>query len=115
MKAIAAKAKKAGAIVIADNTFLSPVRMQPLDLGCDISLHSTTKYLNGHSDVVGGAVVTKSEAHLERLEWWANCAGVTGAPFDAFQTLRGLRTLSVRMDAQEANACLLYTSPSPRD
>ena len=104
VKAIAAKAKKAGAIVIADNTFLSPVRMQPLELGCDISLHSTTKYLNGHSDVVGGAVVTKSEAHHERLEWWANCAGVTGAPFDAFQTLRGLRTLSVRMDAQEANA-----------
>jgi len=78
--------------------------MQPLELGCDISLHSTTKYLNGHSDVVGGAIVAKTQAHHERLEWWANCAGVTGAPFDAYQTLRGLRTLPLRMDAQEANA-----------
>jgi len=104
VKAIASAAKAAGAIVVADNTFLSPVRMQPLLLGCDISLHSTTKYLNGHSDVVGGAIVAKSEAHHERLEWWANCAGVTGAPFDAYQTLRGLRTLSIRIDVQEANA-----------
>jgi len=104
VKAIASAAKAAGAIVVADNTFLSPVRMQPLELGCDISLHSTTKYLNGHSDVVGGAIVAKTQAHHERLEWWANCAGVTGAPFDAYQTLRGLRTLPLRMDAQEANA-----------
>jgi len=104
VKAIANTAKAAGAIVVADNTFLSPMRMQPLALGCDISLHSTTKYLNGHSDVVGGAIIAKSAEHHERLEWWANCAGVTGAPFDAYQTLRGLRTLSIRMDAQEANA-----------
>ena len=104
VKAIASAAKAAGAIVVADNTFLSPMRMQPLALGCDISLHSTTKYLNGHSDVVGGAIIAKSAEHHEALEWWANCAGVTGAPFDAYQTLRGLRTLSIRMDAQEANA-----------
>jgi len=104
VKAIATKAKKAGTIVIADNTFLSPTRMQPLELGCDIVLHSTTKYLNGHSDVVGGALISKSKEHHEQLDWWANCAGVTGAPFDAFQTLRGLRTLSLRMDAAETNA-----------
>lgn len=104
VKAIAHAAKAAGAVSVADNTFLSPARMQPLALGCDITLHSTTKYLNGHSDVIGGAVITKSQAHFERLEWWANCAGITGSPFDAYQTLRGLRTLSLRMDAQEANA-----------
>ncbi len=104
VKAIARAAKARGAISVADNTFLSPMRMQPLQLGCDISVHSTTKYLNGHSDVVGGAVITKSETHHERLDWWANCAGVTAAPFDAYQTLRGLRTLSLRMDRQEANA-----------
>ncbi|MEP1229284.1 MAG: cystathionine gamma-synthase [Litorimonas sp.] len=104
VRAIAAAAKAAGAIVVADNTFLSPMRMQPLSLGCDISVHSTTKYLNGHSDVVGGAIISKTQSHYETLDWWANCAGVTGAPFDAYQTLRGLRTLSLRIDVQEANA-----------
>ncbi len=101
---IAKAAKAVGAIIVADNTFLSPVRMQPLSLGCDISVHSTTKYLNGHSDVVGGAIICKAQTHHETLDWWANCAGVTGAPFDAYQTLRGLRTLSLRMDTQETNA-----------
>ena len=113
---IAKAAKAAGAIIIADNTFLSPLRMQPLSLGCDIAVHSTTKYLNGHSDVVGGAVICKSQAHYQSLDWWANCAGVTASPFDAFQTLRGLRTLSLRLDAQEANALaiaqFLSTHPS---
>ena len=104
IKAIAAAGKIAGAIIVADNTFLSPVRQKPLELGCDIVLHSTTKYLNGHSDVVGGAVIAKSDAHGETLGWWANCAGVTGSPFDSWQTLRGLRTLSARMDVQERNA-----------
>ncbi|RKQ69314.1 cystathionine gamma-synthase [Litorimonas taeanensis] len=101
---IAKLSKACGAIVVADNTFLSPVRQQPLSLGCDIVVHSTTKYLNGHSDVVGGAVIAKSAEHGETLAWWANCAGVTGSPFDAWQTLRGLRTLSARMDIQESNA-----------
>ena len=104
VKKIAKLSKAFGAIVVADNTFLSPVRQKPLDLGCDIVVHSTTKYLNGHSDVVGGAVISKSEEHGETLAWWANCAGVTGSPFDAWQTLRGLRTLSARMNIQEANA-----------
>lgn len=101
---IAKLSKACGAIVVADNTFLSPVRQQPLALGCDIVVHSTTKYLNGHSDVVGGAVIAKSEEHGEKLTWWANCAGITGSPFDSWQTLRGLRTLSARMDIQESNA-----------
>lgn len=101
---IAKLSKACGAIVVVDNTFLSPVRQQPLALGCDIVVHSTTKYLNGHSDVVGGAVISKTEQHGETLEWWANCSGVTGSPFDSWQTLRGLRTLSARMDIQERNA-----------
>lgn len=101
---IAKLSKAFGAIVVADNTFLSPVRQQPLALGCDLVVHSTTKYLNGHSDVVGGAVIANTKEHGEQLDWWANCAGITGSPFDSWQTLRGLRTLSARMDIQERNA-----------
>lgn len=102
--AISKAAKAVGAIVMVDNTFLSPARQNPIALGADIVVHSTTKYLNGHSDIVGGAVVAKTPEHLERLEWWANCIGVTGAAFDSYQTLRGLRTLALRMDAAESNA-----------
>jgi len=101
---IAKLSKAFGAIVVADNTFLSPARQTPLALGCDIVVHSTTKYLNGHSDVVGGAVIAKTKEHGERLDWWANCTGISGSPFDSWQTLRGLRTLSARMDIQERNA-----------
>jgi len=90
--------------VIVDNTFLSPVRQNPINLGADMVVHSTTKYLNGHSDVVGGCLVTKSEEDGETMAWWANCSGVTGAPFDAFMTLRGMRTLHARMDIQESSA-----------
>ena len=97
-------AHAAGALVVADNTFLSPLWQQPLALGCDLVVHSTTKYLNGHSDVVGGAVVAgSSELHAE-LGWWANCLGLTGAPFDSYQTLRGLRTLHARLALHAANA-----------
>ena len=78
-----------------DNTFLSPALQQPIALGADIVVHSTTKYLNGHSDVVGGAVVARDAALADELAWWANCLGVTGAPFDSYLTLRGLRTLHV--------------------
>ena len=97
-------AKQAGAITCVDNTFLTPLRQCPLDLGADLAVQSTTKYLNGHSDVVGGVVVAKSGEHAERLAWWANAAGLTGSPFDAYQTLRGLRTLALRVDAAERNA-----------
>jgi cystathionine gamma-synthase len=102
--AVAGAAHAAGALVVADNTFLSPVWQQPLALGADVVLHSTTKYINGHSDVVGGAVVAASKELHERLAWWANCIGVTGAPFDSYLTLRGLRTLHARMRAHGENA-----------
>jgi cystathionine gamma-synthase len=102
-----ALAGAAGALVAVDNTFLSPVWQQPLALGADLVVHSTTKYLNGHSDVVGGAVVAKTEALHEELGWWANCLGITGAPFDSFLTLRGLRTLHARLAIHAANAAAL--------
>ncbi|MEJ2385039.1 MAG: cystathionine gamma-synthase [Xanthomonadales bacterium] len=104
IEAIAAAAHEAGALVVADNTFLSPAGQNPLALGADVVMHSTTKYINGHSDVVGGVVVAREPALLEELAWWANCLGLTGSPFDSFQTLRGLRTLGVRYQRQSANA-----------
>jgi len=94
----------AGATVAVDNTFLSPVLQRPIELGADLVVHSTTKYLNGHSDVVGGAVVTADASLGEELAWWANCLGITGAPFDSFLTLRGLRTLHARLDVHCRNA-----------
>jgi len=94
----------AGALVVVDNTFLSPVWQQPFTLGADLVVHSTTKYLNGHSDVVGGAVVARSKEMHEQLVWWANCLGITGAPFDSYLTLRGLRTLHARMEHHGRNA-----------
>jgi cystathionine gamma-synthase len=102
--AVAALGHAAGALVVVDNTFLSPAWQQPLTLGADLAVHSTTKYLNGHSDVVGGAVVAREPALHEQLVWWANCLGVTGAPFDSFLTLRGLRTLHARLDHHGRNA-----------
>lgn len=104
VRALCEGARRIGALSVVDNTFLSPLRQQPLALGADMSLQSTTKYLNGHSDVVGGVVVAKTEELHERLTWWANAAGLTGSPFDAYQTLRGLRTLALRVDAAESNA-----------
>jgi cystathionine gamma-synthase len=99
--------RAAGALTVVDNTFLSPAWQQPITLGADLVLHSTTKYLNGHSDVVGGAVVARDKALHEQLIWWANCLGVTGAPFDSFMTLRGLRTLHARLDHHGKNAMAL--------
>lgn len=95
---------RAGALVVADNTFLSPALQRPLTLGADLVVHSTTKYLNGHSDVVGGAVIARDPARVEQLTWWANCLGLTGAPFDSYLTLRGVRTLHARMKIHETNA-----------
>ncbi|MGO9004685.1 MAG: cystathionine gamma-synthase [Beijerinckiaceae bacterium] len=104
IRAIAARAKAAGAKVAVDNTFLSPALQQPLALGADFVIHSTTKYLNGHSDVVGGAVVAADKVDGDALSAWANITGVTGAPFDAYLTLRGLRTLFPRIERQQATA-----------
>ena len=87
-----------------DNTFATPVLQQPLALGADLVVHSTTKYINGHSDVVGGAVIARDRALHEELAWWANCLGITGSPFDAYLTLRGLRTLHPRMRQHAENA-----------
>ena len=104
VRGVARAAHEAGALVVADNTFLSPVWQRPLELGADVVVHSTTKYLNGHSDVVGGCVVAATAELHERLAWWANCIGVTGAPFDSYLTLRGIRTLHARMRAHGENA-----------
>lgn len=104
---MAVAAKAVGALLAVDNTFLSPALQQPISLGADLVIHSTTKYLNGHSDVVGGAVVSATPELAERLDWWANCLGITGAPFDAYLTLRGVRTLHARMQQHEKNAGIL--------
>lgn len=104
IRKVAEKAHSVGAWLLADNTFLSPVWQQPLALGADFVLHSTTKYLNGHSDVVGGAIVSATSELHERMVWWANCIGVTGAPFDSFMTLRGIRTLHARLKIHGDNA-----------
>ena len=102
--AAATLAHQAGALVAVDNTFMSPVWQQPLRLGADLVVHSTTKYINGHSDVVGGAVVAKTRELHDRLAEWANCLGLTGAPFDSYLTLRGLRTLHARLAVHGRNA-----------
>lgn len=107
IEALSVAAKACGALLAVDNTFLSPVLQQPISLGADIVIHSTTKYLNGHSDVVGGAVVAATDELAEKLAWWANCLGITGAPFDSYLTLRGIRTLHTRMKQHEQNANVL--------
>lgn len=100
-------ATSSGAAVLVDNTFSTPIHQQPLALGADLVLHSTTKYINGHSDVVGGSVTAADEAvHLE-LRHWANVLGLTGSPFDAYLTLRGLRSLDARLRVHEENALRL--------
>ncbi len=104
---IAELARRSGALLAVDNTFLSPALQQPLGLGADLVVHSTTKYLNGHSDVVGGTVVAATADLAEELTWWANCLGITGAPFDSYLTLRGVRTLFARMRQHEESANLI--------
>lgn len=101
---VAEAAHRVGARVVVDNTFLSPALQNPIALGADIVVHSTTKYINGHSDVVGGAVVAADGATHDALTWWANTLGLTGSPFDSFLTLRGLRTLDARLRAHQENA-----------
>ena len=97
-------AHRAGALALVDNTFLSPALQQPIRLGADLVLHSTTKYINGHSDVVGGAVIAANAELHQELTWWANALGLTGSPFDSFLTLRGLRTLEPRLRVHCENA-----------
>jgi cystathionine gamma-synthase len=103
IRALTDAARAAGALSVVDNTFLSPIWQQPLALGADLALHSTTKYLNGHSDVVGGAVISSTPELQQSLSWWANAIGVTGAPFDSFLTLRGVRSLHARLRVHAEN------------
>ena len=104
---MASFAKDCDALLAVDNTFLSPALQNPIAMGADIVIHSTTKYINGHSDVVGGALIAATDKLAEELCWWANCLGITGAPFDSFLTLRGLRTLQPRIRQHEENAQLI--------
>lgn len=103
LRATIAAAHAAGALVAVDNTFMSPALQRPLEFGADIVLHSTTKYVNGHSDVVGGAVVAREAELHQQLAWWANALGLTGSPFDSYLTLRGLRTLDARIRVHQQN------------
>ena len=109
IRAIADRAHAAGARVVVDNTFLSPALQRPIAHGADFVVHSTTKYINGHSDVVGGAVIAAAAEDVNELSAWANIAGTAGAPFDAYLTLRGLRTLFPRIERQQANAMTVAT------
>ena len=115
IRAIAAQAKKAAARVAVDNTFLSPALQRPIALGADLVIHSTTKYINGHSDVVGGAVVCANEADAAALSHWANVTGSIGSPFDAYLTLRGVRTLFPRIERQQENAAAVAAFLAGRD
>jgi cystathionine gamma-lyase len=101
---VAGLAHERGAIAICDNTFLSPYFQRPLEHGVDIVVHSTTKYINGHSDVVGGAAVTSDAALAERIGYLQNALGSCAAPFDCFLVLRGIKTLAVRMEEHNRNA-----------
>jgi cystathionine beta-lyase/cystathionine gamma-synthase len=100
-------AKQAGVITVADNTFMSPYLQRPFEHGVDIVIHSTTKYLNGHSDVVGGCVVTRTEEHAERVAYITNSLGVACSPFDAWLVLRGVKTLGPRLEAHQRGAMAL--------
>jgi cystathionine gamma-synthase len=111
-------AHRAGALAVVDNTFLSPSWQQPFAFDADLVVHSTTKYINGHSDVVGGAVVARDAAVHESLCWWANALGLAASPFDSFLALRGLRTLDARLRVHAENTqgllALLQGHPAVR-
>ncbi|MGH3412982.1 MAG: cystathionine gamma-synthase [Marmoricola sp.] len=104
IEALAGVAHDAGALLVVDNTFASPYLQQPLALGADVVVHSTTKYCGGHSDVVGGALVVRDHGLAERLGFHQNSMGAVAGPFDCYLTLRGLKTLGVRMDRHCDNA-----------
>lgn len=104
IRAIAERAHQVGAVVVVDNTFATPIFQRPIELGADLVLHSTTKYLNGHSDVVGGAVVAKTAELAEKLRFLQNAIGAVNGPWDAWLTLRGIKTLALRMERHQQNA-----------
>ena len=104
IKAVSDAAHAVGATVVADNTFLTPILQRPFEHGADYVLHSTTKYINGHSDVVAGAVIAATDEDAEQLAWWANVIGTPGSPFDSYLTMRGVRSLASRMRTHQENA-----------
>ncbi len=104
LAAVVSMAQQHGAVTVCDNTFLSPYLQRPLEFGVDLVVHSTTKYINGHSDVVGGCVVSRSSEHATQVAWLCNALGLACSPFDAWLVLRGVKTLGCRMEAQQANA-----------
>jgi O-succinylhomoserine (thiol)-lyase len=107
IRGIADIAQEAGVMTVADNTFMSPYLQRPMEHGVDIVMHSTTKYLNGHSDVVGGCVVTRQSEHAERVAYIVNALGLSCSPFDAWLVLRGIKTLGPRMEAHQRGAMAL--------
>ena len=100
---VRALSREAGALMAVDNTFLSPALQRPLEFGADLVVHSTTKYLNGHSDALGGVVVAATDDLHQAMQHWANTLGVSGSPFDSYLTLRGIRSLHTRLQQHEAN------------
>jgi cystathionine gamma-lyase len=116
IQAVAALAHRHNVRVVVDNTFSSPYFQQPLDLGADIVMHSTTKYINGHSDVIGGIVVLNDEELYENIKFYQNAGGAVPGPFDTWLTLRGVKTLAVRMrqHAENAKAIARFLSEHPR-
>jgi cystathionine gamma-lyase len=104
LEAIVALARKSGALVVVDNTFATPYLQQPREYGCDIVMHSATKFINGHSDMVGGVVIVSDDALAERLAYLQNSIGSIAGPFDSFLALRGIKTLDVRMERSCSNA-----------
>jgi cystathionine gamma-synthase len=107
LSAIREIADECDALFAVDNTFLSPALQNPIEFGADLVIHSTTKYINGHSDVVGGAVIAATDELAEQCAYWANVIGITGAPYDSFMTLRGVRTLFPRIRQHEESASLI--------
>jgi cystathionine beta-lyase/cystathionine gamma-synthase len=104
LRALAELARSKGARLVVDNTFMTPYFQRPLELGAHLVVHSTTKYLNGHSDMVGGVVISNDEAASERLQFVQNAAGAVPGPFDCWLCLRGVKTLALRMERHEQNA-----------
>jgi cystathionine gamma-synthase len=104
ISALAELAREFGAVLVVDNTFATPALQQPLALGADVVVHSTTKYIGGHSDVVGGALVTSNDELADKIAFLQNSVGAIAAPFDAYLTIRGIKTLSLRMERHSSNA-----------
>src|SRR5919204_4554674 len=111
----AAVAHGAGALCVVDNTFATPYLQRPLELGCDVVVHSVTKYLGGHSDLIGGAIVLNDDELAERLGFLQNAVGAVPGPFDCWLVLRGLKTLALRMHAHCHNALRVATFLAGRD